>query len=471
MRQLSGLDASFMYAETPSSPMHVASVSIYDQSTAPGGTVTFKGILDNIDRRLQMSPVFRQKAVRVPMDLDHPYWVEDQNFDLEYHVRHIALPKPGDWRQLCIQVARLHSRVLDTSRPLWEVYVIEGLDHVEGVPPGSFAVMQKTHHAAVDGVSGMEILSALHDQTPDAEPPPRDDGWKGEPDPEAWTLLSRAAFNNFMRPMQYVELVGRTTATLWRAQDRLTRFGRQASTVAIPRTRFNASISAHRVVDGYRLELSRMRAVKAFVPGATINDGVLATVSGALRRYLFAKGELPAGSLVAMAPISVRTESQMGSAGNQVTAMRVNLATDIADPVERLTAVHQSTHEQKEFTNAIGASELVEYSQFVPGGLMALATRTANEFDMANRANPLINTVVTNVPGPQVPLYFTGARLVTLLGIGPIVDGMGLIHPVTSYCGELVIGFTACREMVPDPAFYRQCIEESFAELVERTSS
>src|SRR5438067_7962319 len=160
MQQLSGLDASFLYFETPNAPMHVGGISIYDQSTAPNGAVTFKGILENSEKRLHLVRAFRQRIVRVPFDLDHPYWVEDQDFDLEYHVRHIALPKPGDWRQLCIQVARLHSRILDASRPLWEVYVIEGLDNVEGVPPGSFAVMQKTHHAAVDGVSGMEILSA-----------------------------------------------------------------------------------------------------------------------------------------------------------------------------------------------------------------------------------------------------------------------------------------------------------------------
>ena len=185
MQQLSGMDASFVYLETPSAPMHVAGLSIYDPSTAPGGKVTFKGILANFQERIHLARTFRQKMVQVPMNLDHPYWVEDKDFDLEFHVRHIALPKPGDWRQLCILAARLHSRMLDLSRPLWETYVIEGLDNVEGVPPGSFALLQKTHHAAIDGMSGMEMTSAIHDLTPTPEPPATTDTWqrRGGPEP------------------------------------------------------------------------------------------------------------------------------------------------------------------------------------------------------------------------------------------------------------------------------------------------
>ena len=185
MQQLSGMDASFVYFETPSWPMHVAGLSIYDPSTAPGGKVTFKGILANFQERIHLARTFRQKMVPVPMNLDHPYWVEDRDFDLEFHVRHIALPKPGDWRQLCILAARLHSRMLDLSRPLWETYVIEGLDNVEGVPRGSFALLQKTHHAAIDGMSGMEMTSAIHDLTPTAEPPAthRHLARRGRPEP------------------------------------------------------------------------------------------------------------------------------------------------------------------------------------------------------------------------------------------------------------------------------------------------
>ena len=182
MQQLSGLDASFLSLTTHSAPMPVAGLAIYDQSSAPGGLVTFKGILANVERRLHLARCFRQKLADVPLGLDHPYWIEDANFDLEYHVRHIALPKPGDWRQLCIQAARIHARPLDLGRPLWEMYVIEGLDNVERLPEGSFAVLTKLHHAAIDGVSGVELTAAIHDTEPGAVPPPPKESWK--PDPE-----------------------------------------------------------------------------------------------------------------------------------------------------------------------------------------------------------------------------------------------------------------------------------------------
>lgn len=470
MQQLSGLDASFIYLETPEAPMHVASICIYDPSTAPSGRVTFKGILAYLQARLHLARAFRQKAVQVPLGLDHPYWVEDGNFDLEYHVRHIALPKPGDWRQLCIQAARLHSRILDLSRPLWEIYVIEGLDNVKGVPPGSFALVQKTHHAAIDGVSGMEMASAIHEQSPEAGSPEGVDDWAPETAPTSWKMLSTAAVNNTMRPMHFSRVLARTVPGVGRVQRQVRRQQLQLPAVTAPRTRFNGSVSSHRVVEGRRFSLADVRAAKGAVEGATVNDAVLATVGGALRRYLEDKGELPEESLRAMAPISVRAESEKSAAGNQVSAMLVSLGTDVADPLERLVAVRDSTHQSKEFTNALGARTLTEYSQFIPGGLAALAARTSSRFGLANRANPIVNAVVTNVPGPQSPLYFAGARMVTMLGMGPVTDGMALIHPITSYCGELVIGVTSCRDMMPDPGFYGDCIEESFAELVKATS-
>src|SRR3954451_2001388 len=189
MQQLSGMDASFVYFETPNAPMHVAGMSIYDPSTAPDGKVTFKGILEYLEQRLHLARTFRQRMVQVPMNLDHPYWIEDGAFDLEFHVRHIALPKPGDWRQLCIQAARLHSRELDLSRPLWEMYVVEGLNHVEGVPPGSFAILTKTHHAAIDGISGAELTAVINDLSPDAAPPPIPDVPPAEQVPSPYELM------------------------------------------------------------------------------------------------------------------------------------------------------------------------------------------------------------------------------------------------------------------------------------------
>ena len=280
----------------------------------------------------------------------------------------------------------------------------------------------------------------------------------------------RAGINNALRPMHFVRVVGRTVPALSRVQTQLRRRQLKLPSMSAPRTRFNGNVTTHRVVEGRRFPLADARRAKSAIDGATINDVVLSVVGGAIRSYLDAKGELPDESLTAMAPISVRSEDQKGSGGNQVSGMVVSLASDLADPLERLAAVRQSTHQSKEFSQAIGARTLTDYSQFIPGGLAGLAARTTSRFGVAQRGNPVVNVTVTNVPGPREPLYFAGARLVTLMGMGPVTDGMGLIHPVTSYCDELIIAATSCREMMPDPGFYAECIEGAWFDLMKATT-
>jgi diacylglycerol O-acyltransferase / wax synthase len=472
MQQLTGVDASFLYYETPRAPGHVFSLWIYDQSTAPGATVTFKGILDHVRQRLHISRTFRQKLVQVPFGLDHPYWMEDSDFDLEFHVRHIALPAPGDWRQLCIQVARLHSRPLDLTRPLWEMYVIEGLDAVEGLPPGSFAVMQKTHHAAIDGVTLLEITSAIHDREPDAPPPETAAPWQAESAPSPWSLLARAAANGAARPMRYARAVAADLPSGLRLQGRIASGELEVPAMsAAPRTRFSGAVSGHRIFEGRRFDLATVKRIKTAVEGATVNDAAISIVGGALRSYLSAKGELPEEPLRVMVPISTRTAEQAGTAGNQVSVMVATSGSDIEDPRQRLAEVRDSTHRSKAFAEAVDARSLAEFSEMMPGGLVALGARTAGQFEMATRANPIVNTVVSNVPGPQVPLYFAGARLVTLFGGAAVVDGMGLLHGVTSYCGQLMISVVSDREMMPDPAVYAKCLDDSYAATVAATGA
>lgn len=467
MEQLSGMDASFLYLETPHAPMHIGSFTIYDPSTAPGGFVRFKDILAHVESRLHLSRAFRQKLVHVPMNMDHPYWIEDGEFDLEFHVRHIALPQPGDWRQLCIQAARLHSRPLDLNKPLWEMYVIEGLDNVEDVPPGSFAVLLKIHHAIIDGVSGSEITEYLHDTVPEPADKPTAQPWQPESAPSPVELIARANVNNLTQPFRFVEVLSRTLPGLARVSEGFRQ--RQLRVQGpVPRTRFNGRITAHRVVDGRSFALDDVRAIKSVVPGATVNDAVLTIVGGALRKYLAYHDELPPDSLIAMAPVSVRDESQRGSAGNQVSAMMVSLGTHIEDPMERLVAVHDAAANSKALTRAIGARNLADYSQFIPSQLAGLAARLSTSpavRAMTERAMPAINTVVTNIPGPQTPLYFAGAQALKFVGLGPIYDGMALIHPVFSYCGKLAISFTSCRETLPDPERYSEFLQDSFDEL------
>jgi WS/DGAT/MGAT family acyltransferase len=468
VQQLSGLDASFLYLETPTAPMHVGGLQIYDQSTAPGGLVTFKQILGYVERRLHLARTLRERLARVPGDLDHPYWYDDPDFDIEFHVRHLALPKPGDWRQLCIQVARLMSRHVDLSRPLWEMYVIEGLDAVEGLPEGCFALVTKVHHAAVDGVSGMELTAILNQLDPDAEPEPPSEPYFGESPPASGDLLRRAMMHNLTRPMHFGRVVGRTVPAAGRVVQGLrgNRLDSSALNQAAPRTRFNRPVGPHRVFDAIRFPLADVKKARQAVPGSTVNDVVLSVVGGALRSYLQGLGELPEQTLIAMAPISVRSESQKGTAGNQVSAMFVPLRTDVEDPVERLAQVYAGTQNAKEMVNAIGARLMTDYGQFIPSALAGLAARLYTRAALADRHRPVVNTVVTNVPGPQVPLYFCGAKQVAYYGLGPVVDGMGLIHPVLSYDGMISICATADRGMMPDPAHYADCLRRSVDDLL-----
>ena len=221
--------------------------------------------------------------------------------------------------------------------------------------------------------------------------------------------------------------------------------------------------------DSIRLELDELRQIKATVPGATVNDVVLTTVGGGLRRYLLAKDELPADPLIAMAPISVRSEGERGAAGNLVSGMLTTLGTDVADPRERLAVVREATHQSKEFASAVGARTLLDFADLMPGGLMGLGALTSARLSLANQMRPVFNTTVTNMPGPRHRLYMAGAELLAMYGAGMIVEGMGLIHPVMSYCGDLTISFTSCREMLPDPAFYADCLRASFRELSDAT--
>jgi WS/DGAT/MGAT family acyltransferase len=468
MDQLSGLDASFLYLETGNMPMHIGGLAIYDQSTAPGGTVTFKDILNFFAKRVHKARAFRQRLVTVPMSLDYPYWIEDPDFDLEFHVRHIALPKPGDWRQLCIQTARLHARPLDTSRPLWEAYVIEGLDNVAGVPEGSFALVTKFHHAAIDGVSGAEIGAAIHDASPEDDVEPPEDDWSPERFPTTMELLGRTAVTTAKKPFEFVSLVGRNASTAWR-------FGRGLLnkelhlTTKVPRTRFNGNVSPHRVFDGRTFSLDEIRAIKGRVEGATVNDVIVSVCGGALRHYLESKGELPDESLVAMAPVSARPEDMRKAAGNMVSTMSLPVRSDIADPLDRLRAVHDASEQAKKLTRTVGASLVAELAHFLPSTTTGLMANAYSRFGLAKRLPPFYNTIITNVPGPNFPLYSMGSRMVANFGLGPVTHGLGLFQPVIGYNGQITVSTISCRKMMPDPAFYCDCLSETFEDLKKAT--
>lgn len=466
MKQLQGMDASFVALETRNSPMHIGSLLIYNPATAPGGFVRYKDILRFFESRMQLSRTMRQRLVRVPFDLDYPYWVEDKDFDLEYHVRHVALPKPGDWRQLCIQAARIFARPLDLTRPPWEFTIVEGIDNVPGVTPGSYAMVTKVHHAAIDGMSGIDLMEALHTLDPNAPSPDKPDTWQGEDLPNFAELLTKSWINTIANPVRQLDVAAKAMPGVAKAiKGLVSRDFRLHGEMIAPRTRFNAVISPGRVVEGRSVPLADIKLIRAAVPGAKVNDAFLAIIGGAMRKYLAKHGDLPDKTLTAMAPISVRAKDEKGDMGNQVAALIAPLGTHLADPLERLAYVHSQTVNSKAMTDALGARNMTEMSKVSPALFMALGAQLYTRLGLADRVGPPFTTVVTNVPGPPVPIYSAGARLESMMGLLCLTDGLGLGHVVQSYCTEATIAFTACRKLMPDPEFYAQCIEDSFTEL------
>ncbi len=467
MQQLTGMDAMFLHTEMDGFPMHIGGVSIYDQSKVPGGKVRFKGILSLFEKRMRRSPIFRRKLMEVPMGLDQPYWIDDPKFDLEYHVRHIALPQPGDWRQLCIQVARLHAQPLDMAHPLWQIYVIEGLNNVEGVPKGSFALYVKVHHAAMDGATGVHFFAAFNDMEPN---PPEENvlDWVIQPTPSKSRMLGKAYLNNLRKPKQFYDLIRNALPARQRLREgkEEERFSSLDDKEA---TRFNRGVSNHRVVEAKKFDFEDVRAIKNSVPGATINDAVLTIIGGAMRRYLDSKGELPDSSMVAGCPIDVRDEAEAEAGGNMIGLMNVALRTDIEDALDRLQAVHDEANRSKAYAEALGPRIGMDIADTVPGGIISSVMRLSVAAGMAEK-NIMQNTIVTNVPGSPFQLYLCGAELIDSFGIGVLAPGMGLFHTVTSAVmnkqGTIIIAAVSCREIMPDPEFYAECLQASFDELL-----
>ena len=474
MQQLSWTDDMMLRAETPATPLQIQLLLIYDPSTAPGGKVTFKGILEELDARLHLADVFRRRLTELPGGLHRPYWVDDPSFDLEYHVRHIGLPQPGDWRQLCIQVARLHARQVDLRRPPWEITVIEGLNSVPGVPKGSFAMVLKLHHCAVDGMASVQMIAALHDLAADSpRPAGPDTPWRPDALPSTADLLARTAINAALHPLRAGTVLASSAPKVVSGLAGLPRklVGGVASRVATgsrpsfaPKTRFNQTVSPHRVFEARFHDLADFKRIKASVPGSTVNDVALAYVGGALRKYLDGHGELPDESLVAACPISLREAGDKGSNGNVLFGRLQTLGTDIADPLERLAAIAEASAGSRSESDQSTRTQLVDLIGTVPTALLGITAKAASVLPFSGPT--IANTTVTNVPGPTEPIFFSGARLVRAAGLGPLVAGLNLIHVVASYNGTLSISATADRDALPDPAKYAECMEKAFQELL-----
>ena len=462
MQRLAGLDAAFVYMETPAMHMHVCGTIILDTSSMPNG-YSFEGFREVINSRLHLLAPFRRRLVQVPFQLHFPLWIEDPNFDLDNHVRRAVLPAPGGERELAELLGDLASRPLDRSRPLWELYVIEGLND------GHIAVFTKMHHSAIDGASGAEMMVHLFDLTPEGtgEHAAPTEEWQPEAEPSDFELVAGALAARARQPAKMAKLLfksGRAVVDV--ARTALTG-GSGASTAkpfTAPRTSFNGAITPRRSAAFGRASLDDMRFIKRTF-GTTVNDVVLAATATSLRQWLATHGGVPDKPLVASVPISVRTEGDSSEAGNRLSTMFASLPVQLEDPVERLLAVAESTKGAKEVHGAIGADMLGDWAEFAMPALFGRVARLYSSMGLADRHPPIHNLVVSNIPGPPIPLYCAGARVVAVYPMGPILEGAGLNVTIISFMGSVDFSAIASRELVPDLAAIANGFVDAVAEL------
>lgn len=469
MDRLSGLDASFLYLETPAQLMHVCGAIVLDPSTMPAGYEF--GVLQRlIDERVREVPEFTRKLRRVPLGLDHPVWVRDSQFDVERHVHRLALPEPGGYQELVDLLAHLAALPLDRSRPLWDMWVVEGYhpeaDHGpgQGLDRELVVVLSKMHHATVDGVSGANLVSHLCSLEPDAPPISTEPAGRHGRDPGRPELLARAVVSSATRPLHAVRLLQPSVELVAKTVSRARAGTAMAAPFSAPRTSFNATITGHRSVALADMSLDAVKEAKR-ATGTTVNDVVLTVAGGALRAYLEERGELPESSLLATVPVSVREHTRRSDGANKVSALFTKLGTDIEDPLERLEEMAERNRHAKEHHQAISADSLQDWAEFAAPRTFGLAVRAYANLRLAEKHPVVHNLVISNVPGPPMPLYFAGARIVALYPLGPVFHGAGLNITVMSNAGRLHVGVIACRESVPDAEALARRFPDELARL------
>ena len=442
MERLSGLDASFLYIESSTIPLHVCSVVELDTSTVPGG-YSFDRFRILLASRMRALPELRAKLADSQLNLDHPVWVEDRDFDVSRHLYRIALPSPGGRSELGEICGHIASLPLDRSKPVWEMWVIEGVADTDAQDGGPVALLIKVHHAAVDGVSASNLLTKLCDPVPDAAPPDAVDG------PGNATSLGIAAgglVSFLARPMQLAKVVPATLSTVVETVNRARSGMAMAAPFRAPKTIFNAEVTGERSIAFAQLDFEDVKQIKDRFE-VKINDVVMALCAGALREYLRGRGELPDKPLVAVVPMSVHEKSDRAGR-NQVSGMFCNLQTHIEDPVERLRAIAGATTRAKAHSRAIGQTLALDWTQVATRALFGFVLGLMSYTPL--KTTPIHNLIISNVAGPAMKLYGMGAEMKALYPLGPIFHGSGLNITVMSLSGKLNVGIISCPQLVDD---------------------
>jgi diacylglycerol O-acyltransferase len=461
--RLSGLDASFLYMETPTLHMHVAMTVVFDPSTVPDG-YSYRRLRQLILDRIPLIPVFQRRLVEVPLRLGHPIWVDDPGFDIDNHLRRAALPSPGGMRELAEFTADVNSRQLHRDRPLWEMWIVEGLEN------GKIALSVKMHHCTVDGVSGAELLGVLFDLEPN--PPKRQAVPEGVYDgriPSDLELISQAIMARALAPFEITRMMWRTGQSILgvrRVRQGEGDSGKAALPLTAPRTSVNVAVSGRRRVAFAAASLSDVKRLKNLL-GCTVNDVVLAMCAGAMRNFLQAGDELPEHPLVSVVPVSVTPDVAHLSGSNKVSAMFVQLPTHEPDPLERIRLISEGTKGAKNEHQALGADTLQNWAEHATPNVFALAARLYTRMRLADRHRPVANLVISNVPGPDFPLYLGGAEMLAGFPLGPVMDGMGLNITIMSYRGVLYWGLVSCARAVPRLWDLAAAIPEALDELMD----
>ena len=458
--RLSALDSSFLHLEHVETPMHVGALSVFEGEPFFDETGRFRlaDVRELVASRLHLIPRFRKRIMNVPLEQGRPIWVDDDHFEVAHHVRLTALPSPGTREQLLTLCTRVEAQLLERSRPLWELWFVEGL---EG---GHVGLIQKTHHALVDGVSGVDVATVLLDFEPAPtilDPPP----WEPEPVPGTSQLLVDSLLERVTEPAERARSLRSAARGPRQLFERAGSLARQLSTMLnremiTPRTSINGAVGRGRRFEPVQISLDEVKEVRRAL-GGTVNDVVLAGVAGGLREFFASRRELDdLESFKVFCPVSVRAESEHMQLGNRVSAMFVPLPITEADPVVRLGAIRTTTADLKDREQAVGAAFLVDLSEFAAPTLLGLAARLAHR-------QPFFNLICTNIPGPQVPLYCMGARMLEAYPIVPLAHTLQVGIAIVSYCGNLNFGLFADRDAVPDVDVLATGLENAFSELLK----